>query len=263
MDNEQNNLNDDNTPNEENIEEPPLEAFLFDEEENEKNENKKKQRAFFGKITAFIITIAMLLTALGVWVQVFNLPSFSFLKKSNELSQVENIQNYKKAVVTIEGGNSKGTGFNIDSNGRIITNHHVIDGMSSILVVFPDGEFYKAEKKKTYENLDIALLEIDGKDLPHLDIQQERNWKTGGNIFVIGNPLAYSQIVMEGNITASGDLLKISAPIEKGNSGSPVIDNKGKVIGVVYAKTLPKLGSGEESEGLAVPVDKIPELTQE
>lgn len=242
----------------EHYEGPTPEDFLFTKEEIEEKKAREKERASSGKLIAFVLVLALLVSGFSIWVKVFNLPSFDFIKKSNELSKIENIQNYKEAVVTIEGGNTKGTGFNISPDGFIVTNHHVIDDMLSIIAIFPHGEFYKATVKETYPELDIALLEIEGQNLPYLELQEETDWKLNDHIYVIGNPLAYSQIVMEGNIVGLDERMRISAPIHKGNSGSPVIDSNGLVIGVVYAKTIPQLGKGEESVGLAVPFDKIP-----
>ncbi|WP_409254115.1 S1C family serine protease [Bacillus sp. SCS-153A] len=238
-------------------EEPDLEDFLYEEE---KTPAKSNIRSWLAKMIAYAIALSLVVSVLAVWVRVFNMPSFSFLPKSNELSKIENIQDYKKAVVTIEGNGTKGTGFNIAEEGTIITNHHVIENMAPITVVFPNGEIMKAELVEDYPDLDIAVLDVDGEEMPYLQVQEERKWKSGDSIYVIGNPLAYHQIVMEGSITKTGQRLYLSAPIEKGNSGSPVIDSNGKVIGVVYAMTIPSLGSQEEPEGLAVPVDRIPTL---
>jgi serine protease Do len=239
--------------------EPDIEDFLF-EEEGERSTSKNKARSLLAKMVALGIALSLVISVLAVWVRVFNMPSFSFLPKSNELSKIENIQDYKKAVVTIEGNGTKGTGFNISDDGTIVTNHHVIEHMVPITVVFPSGDILQAELVEDYPELDIAILEIEGEGLPYLEIQDGEKWGSGDSIYVIGNPLAYNQIVMEGDITKSGERLYLSAPIEKGNSGSPVIDGEGKVVGVVYAITVPGIGSGEEPEGLAVPIDKIPAL---
>jgi serine protease Do len=239
------------------LDEPDLEDFLFEEEERS---SKNKTRSLLAKSVAVLIAISLVVSVLAVWVRVFNLPALSFLSKSNELSQIDNIKNYKKAVVTIEGNETKGTGFNISEDGIIVTNHHVIENMSRITVVFPDGEILRAEVMQDYPDLDIALLEVEGEKLPYLEIQDGGEWESGDSIYIIGNPLAYNQIVMEGDITKNGEWLFLSAPIEKGNSGSPVIDSDGKVIGVVYAITIPPIGSEDNPEGLAVPVDRIPAL---
>ncbi|MGM0844855.1 MAG: S1C family serine protease [Bacillota bacterium] len=238
--------------------EPDLEDFFSEEEEEAPY--RKKARSLFAKVIAFAIVFSLIISVLAVWVRVFNMPSFSFLEKSNELSKIENIQDYKKAVVTLEGNGTKGTGFNIAEDGTIVTNFHVIENMSPITVVFPSGDIMNAEPIEEFPDLDIAILEVEGEDLPYLEIQEERGWRSNDAIYVIGNPLAYSQIVMEGEINEAGERLYLSAPIEKGNSGSPVIDSDGKVIGVVYAMTVPGIGSTKEPEGLAVPVDIIPAL---
>ncbi|EDL65521.1 S1 family peptidase [Bacillus sp. SG-1] len=238
-------------------EEPDIEDFFMEEEESPA---KSKFRSWLAKMIAFAIALSLVISVLAVWVRVFNMPSFSFLPKSNELSKIENIQDYKRAVVTIEGNGSKGTGFNIAEDGTIVTNHHVIENMAPITVVFPNGDIMQAELVEDYPDLDIAILDVDGEDMPYLEIQEKKKGKSGDSIYVIGNPLAYHQIVMEGSITKVRERLYLSAPIEKGNSGSPVIDSDGKVVGVVYAMTIPSIGSKEKPEGLAVPVDKIPDL---
>ncbi|WP_174732412.1 S1C family serine protease [Mesobacillus harenae] len=242
------------TENEED-QEPPLEDFLFTEEELEESEKRKKNRSFSAKLIALIIAAALLISGTGVWLEVFNLPSF--IKKSNELSKIENIQNYKEAVVTIESERSKGTGFNISPHGYIITNYHVIENAGTLQIIFPHGEFFTATEIESHPELDIALLKIEGDELPYLELQEEKNWQVADPIYVIGNPLAYSQVVMEGEILQNTAPMHISAPIEKGNSGSPVINHNGKVISVVYAKTIPQIGADEDAAGLAVPVDQI------
>ena len=189
-----------------------------------------------------------------LWPQLFNLSSIPFLQKSAQLSQQKDIQQYKEAVVTIQDQYTKGTGFNISSDGLIVTNHHVIDEMNPITVSFPNGELFRASILVSNQNVDLAVLKIDGNNLPFLTLSKAHSWQNEDAIYVIGNPLLHNQIVNEGNILAGSDengVLLISAPVYKGNSGSPIISLDGEVIGVVYAK------STKEPIGYGVPVEKV------
>ena len=191
---------------------------------------------------------------LQIWPQIFNLSSIPFLQKSAELSQKEDIRQYKEAVVTIQDQTSKGTGFNISNKGLIITNHHVIDGMNPITVTFPNGDLLEASLLVTDPDLDLAILEIKGENLPYITLSKPDKWRTEDHVYVIGNPLFHNQIVNEGQIlkgSHQNEVLMLSAPIYKGNSGSPVISSSGDVIGVVFAKSL------EEPIGYAIPIEKV------
>jgi serine protease Do len=173
-------------------------------------------------------------------------------------------------VVTIEGESSKGTGFNIREDGLIITNSHVIEKMITIRIYFPNGQAFKGEVIQDNPELDVAILEIKGENLPVLKLQETQNWKEKEHIYVIGNPLAYTQIANEGEIEGlilindrTTPVLQISAPIFRGNSGSPVLTENNEVIGLVYATTIPKLASDEKASGLAVPIEQVKELLKQ
>lgn len=242
------------------FEEPPLEDFLPNEEDERLKDRQKKRRAFITKTMAIILSFALIVTTFQIWPQLFNLPSFSFLQKSAELSRKEDIRQYKESVVTIQDQYTKGTGFNISANGMIITNHHVIDDMNPITVTFPEGKLFHATVIVSEPQVDLAVLQVAGEDLPFMTLSDPNRWKVHDPIYVIGNPLFHTQIVNEGEILdgseGSGALL-ISAPIYKGNSGSPVISSNGEVIGVVYAK------STEEPIGYAIPIEKVLDILPE
>ena len=117
--------------NEDHFEEPSLEDFLPNEEDEWKKEQKQKRKSWITKLVASILSFALFVSAIQIWPQLFNLSSISFLQKSSVLSQQEDISEYKNAVVTIQNQYSKGTGFNISKNGLIITNYHVVNNMKS------------------------------------------------------------------------------------------------------------------------------------
>jgi serine protease Do len=241
----------------EKYQEPSLEDFLIDEEDDEEAIKSKKQKTLISKMIAFVLVIALLSSIFGVWVKVFNLPSFEFLQKSSELSKEEFIQEYKGAVVSVEGNNVKGTGFNISADGKIITNYHIIETMNKITVSFPDGQFFNANVISSNKDSDFALLEIEGNGLPSLSLEQEGKWQQGDPVFVVGNPLAYTRIAIDGVILESDNpsTMRIEALIHQGNSGSPVINENGNVIGIVYAKMIPKVGQNDQIVGLAIPIE--------
>lgn len=239
---------------EEHFDEPLLEDFLANEEDIELRERQKKRKAVFRKVIAGLVAIALLVSLNQVWPQVVNLASIKFLQKSHELSQQGDIKLYKEAVVTIQDQYSKGTGFNISEDGLIITNRHVVDGMYPITVIFPNGELMNAEIIHEETDLDLAFLEIQGEKLPYLSLSKPSTWNIQDHIYVIRNPLFHNQIVNEGEILKGSNksgVLRLSAPIYKGNSGSPLISEQGEVIGVVYAK------STTEEVGFAIPIEQV------
>lgn len=198
----------------------------------------------YQKIIVLVLAITLVVQGLAIWVNFFNIPALEFIKISHELSEKEEIQLYKKAVVSIDMQNSQGTGFNISPDGLIITNYHVIENGGPIMVTFPDGEFFAGEVVEERPDIDLAILEIEGENLPSLNAAPKRKWSEHEHVFFIGNPLFFTNIANEGEIIGETTLtgweqpvLMLSAPVYKGNSGSPVINSNGEVIAVVFAKT--------------------------
>ena len=114
------------------------------------------------------------------------------------------------------------------------------------------------------EDLDVALLKVEGENLPHLPLRIS-DAKEHESIYVIGNPLTQTQIVNEGEIVNNEQpyqVMKITNPIFPGHSGSPVISQAGEVVGIVYARMIPSIGSQEEGHdgklGVALEISKTP-----
>ncbi|MGM0835272.1 MAG: S1C family serine protease [Bacillota bacterium] len=243
-------------------EEPPLEDFLVNEDDNRRKEETSRKRIKRVKLISLIIILALSVNVWGIFPKLFNLPSIQFLLKSKELSNDIRIEEWKKAVVLVNGNGRKGTGFNIDASGKILTNSHVIEKMDSILVTFPNGQFFSANVISDYPDYDFALLEIEGESLPTLDLNKSTDQEEVGKpIYIIGNPLAHSFIVMEGETAGvyhsslPKPVLLLDAPIQSGNSGSPVINENGEVIGVVYASI--EKTKNNQRFGLAIPIENI------
>ncbi|WNS73715.1 serine protease [Bacillus sp. DTU_2020_1000418_1_SI_GHA_SEK_038] len=239
---------------EDGYEEPPLEDFLPNEEDEWLREKEKKRNLIVKRTVTVGVAIALIVSLLQIWPQVFNLSSINFLQKSAELSKREDILKYKEAVVTVHDQHSKGTGFNISRNGLIITNHHVVDNMYPITVTFPNGEIFRAAIIQSDPDIDLAFLQIEAENLPTLNLSQPNTWTVSDQIYVIGNPLLHKQIAIDGEILEGSDkngLLLLNASIFNGNSGSPVISAEGHVIGVVFAISV------KDQTGLAIPIEKV------
>lgn len=207
---------------------------------HEKSDEKSVRR--FPRWMFWLISAVFLFSTFSFIFQTYSIPAIEFLAASARLSADDNIQAYKKSVVTIAAGDGKGTGFSISSDGKIITNYHVIEGNGQVTVDFPEDGTFIADIVAAYEEIDLALLKVDGEDLPFLELAEQPAYIKDDLITFIGNPLRFHGIVNEGTIIDSVQLrgwdeevMMMKAPVYRGNSGSPVIDENGEVIGVVFA----------------------------
>jgi serine protease Do len=150
-----------------------------------------------------------------------------------------------------------GSGFVIDSAGYIATNNHVIDGADEITVTLQDGRQLKAKLVGTDRTTDLALLKVDGAgDLPAVRFGDSPKTRVGDWVMAVGNPFNLGGTVTVGVLSArnrdlrSGpydDYLQIDAPINRGNSGGPLFNLEGQVIGIntaIYSTTGGNIGIG-------------------
>ncbi|MDD8024635.1 MAG: Do family serine endopeptidase, partial [Paracoccaceae bacterium] len=148
--------------------------------------------------------------------------------------------------------NALGSGFVISADGFIVTNNHVIEGADEIEIEFYSGETLPAEVVGTDPNTDVALLKVESPDpLPFVEFGDSDDARVGDWVLALGNPLgqgfsASSGIVSARNRELSGtydDYLQTDAAINRGNSGGPLFNLKGEVVGVNTAILSPNGGS--------------------
>ena len=133
-----------------------------------------------------------------------------------------------------------GTGFLISGQGLLVTNQHVIAEAHTIIAKAENGGLFPISRVvATDPRNDLALLQLEGKDLPFLSLAPDHSAEVGTRVAIIGSPLGLEGTLTEGIVSArrrlpkeNRDVLQISAPISKGSSGSPVLDSQGRVIGV-------------------------------
>lgn len=207
----------------------------------------------------WIVAFAMLFNVIAILPQTFSIPAVDFLITSAKLSTTDHIKQYKQAVVVIETDGSKGTGFAINEQGDIVTNYHVVEGEETVTVAFPKLGLFSGTVKETFPEVDLAVVTIDEQAMPHLTLASQFSEDYGEAIYFIGNPLNFNGIANEGTIidwifvqSKSEPVVMLDAPVYRGNSGSPVINQAGEVIGIVFAT----LEHGEHGRvGLFVPID--------
>jgi serine protease Do len=159
-----------------------------------------------------------------------------------------------------------GSGFVISRDGLIVTNNHVIEGASDIKVHLGDRD-YTAKVKGADAATDLALLKIEaGNALKYLELGDSDRARVGDWVMVIGNPLNLNKTVTTGVISAKGrslgindvsfeNFLQTDAAINFGNSGGPLVNLQGQVVGVASA-----INYGAENIGFAVPVNTLKEI---
>jgi S1-C subfamily serine protease len=176
---------------------------------------------------------------------------------------------YAPAVVAINVGHgsfrSGGTGFFIDEAGTLATNHHVIDGAEELRVKLWDGtQIERVELLTSDAEADLALLRVDLGRLPKAPMPtilgDSETVEVGEPVSVIGNPLGLDHTLTNGIVSARRILhgeryIQMSAPISPGNSGGPVFDRHGRVIGVSVGGMV-----GGQNLNLAVPVSQLQAL---
>ena len=169
-----------------------------------------------------------------------------------------------------------GSGFIISTDGYILTNYHVVEHADTngleITVTMHSGDKYSAKIVGKEADNDVALLKVDAENLPALVINTGGNLVVGQPVYVIGNPLGeltYTltdgivsaldrEIAVEANVSIG--MFQISAAINSGNSGGPVFNDKGEVIGIAsakYAKT------GVEGLGFAIPIEDAMDIVDD
>jgi len=160
-------------------------------------------------------------------------------------------------------GRSLGSGFIISPDGYILTNHHVVDGADSITVRLSDRREFTAKLVGSDETYDVALLKVDGKGLPVLRQGHSSAIKPGQWVVAIGSPLGLDQSVTAGIVSAVGrtggpgqqyvPFIQTDVAINRGNSGGPLLNTSGEVVGI-NSQILSNSG-GYMGVSFAIPID--------
>lgn len=164
-------------------------------------------------------------------------------------------------VVTIIGSNDFGSGTIVSQDGYIITNYHVTAGEKKLKIKTHSGEILQASLIKSNIDYDIALLKVDGKLFTCLPLATGYVPEAGDNIFALGTPLdqqfgqSVSKGIVSGNRKINGiSFIQTDVSLNNGNSGGPLVNENGEVVGIV---TMKMAGSGIEGLGFCIAIDEV------
>jgi serine protease Do len=165
---------------------------------------------------------------------------------------------------------SLGSGFIISDDGYILTNHHVIDKAEKVLVRLNDRREIEAEIVGSDQRSDVALLKVDAKDLPALDIGSSSELEVGEWVLAIGSPFGFDSTVTAGIVSAKeralpGDsyvpFIQTDVAINPGNSGGPLFNLDGEVVGInsqIYTRS-----GGFMGVSFSIPIDVAMEVANQ
>ena len=148
-----------------------------------------------------------------------------------------------------------GSGVIISADGYIVTNNHVVDGADELLVTLNDNKEYSARIIGADATTDLALIKIDGKNLPAIQIANSDDVKVGEWVLAVGNPLGLNNTVTAGIVSAKArsmgqgvsSMIQTDAAINQGNSGGALVNTNGALIGInamIYSQTGSNIGYG-------------------
>ena len=165
------------------------------------------------------------------------------------------------------------SGFIVSPDGDILTNSHVVRGMSEITVILNDGQEYPAKVIGQDPNTDIALIHIEAKNLPALKLGNSDELEIGQWVAAIGNPMGLQASLTSGVVSAKGrnnldlsrieDYIQTDAAVNRGNSGGPLLDLNSNVVGMNTAIVTNMANGGYMGIGFAIPSNLLHSVMQD
>jgi len=233
----------------------------------------KEKRGKGAKVYAIVMSVAFLL-CLAVLGGTVMLSALETPDRSLSASQVAELVNPGTVLIyaSSEDSSGYGTGFFVRSNGYIVTNYHIVNGMSSVTVTLYSGEELDAKVQWYSLYDDLAILKVEGENFPVLTLGDSSQLKMGDTAIAIGNPAGNlcpwtltQGVISSVNREVTVDdfdthivdltLLQTDAQVNPGNSGGPLCNDRGEVIGIVSRKM-----TDYEGLGLAIPINGAMEL---
>lgn len=178
-------------------------------------------------------------------------------------------QQVSPAVVSISRDGGSGSGVVVRSDGVLLTNAHVVGNVRTVQVRLADGRRIAGEVLGRDPSIDVAVVRVNARDLPAAPVGDSDELEAGQTAIAIGNPLGLERTVTTGVVSAVNrsprgfgmdGLIQTDAAISPGNSGGPLLDSRGRLIGI---NTAVIVGAGAEGLGFAVPINLAQDAMQQ
>ncbi|HVH13328.1 MAG TPA: trypsin-like peptidase domain-containing protein [Longimicrobium sp.] len=185
-------------------------------------------------------------------------------QEGEESSIVRVARQVTPAVVSVTADEGAGSGVIIRADGVILTNAHVVGQSRQVEIGLANGETLPGRVLGRDPSIDIAIVDVEGNDLPVAPLGNSDQLEVGQTAIAIGNPLALERTVTRGIVSAVNrtssefqldELIQTDAAINPGNSGGPLLDSRGQVVGINTAVLRGTDGIGAEGLGFAVPIN--------
>lgn len=192
--------------------------------------------------------------------------TFTAAAHAQETEEEVNVRVYREsspAVVSIENGNSTGSGVILSADGLVLTNAHVVDDARTVTVVLADGRREQGDVIAFGEGgLDLAAIRLrNARNLPTLQLAESGSVQVGQRAFAIGNPFGQFQNTFTIGIVSRVDpnrgLIQTDAAINPGNSGGPLLNSQGEVVGINSAIFSPAGPGSTTGIGFAIATDRV------
>ena len=182
---------------------------------------------------------------------------------SSGISLPDMVENALLSVVEIRTATGGGTGFIVNGDGLVVTNKHVVQGARSVILRLASGNSFRASVVGEHDTLDLAYVQPDSSStFTPIAIGDSDDVRVGESVIVIGFPIAdrlgAEPTVSQGIVSAKrSELIQTDAPVNPGNSGGPMLDQFGNVIGVIVSRVEESGGRDISGIGFAIPINEV------